>query len=681
MSFHRRVWVSISFVMPLIVSTLPVVAQAERRPLPLAAASQGIVSRAPFEVGSRLLASPQQSEAYVVTRFDDPAVGACNPVDGVSLREAIFFCATASVQPTIVLPAGTYRLNSTIVTSARSFFLIGESPLTTFIEPAAGVRPFDLGLAVALPPTSVTIANLTIRNSTSGAGGNALRVVGGGIFNLDNVRVENNTGSSRGTVRFDVEVNARMTVGISNTTISGNSASAGAGLALTNEQGGGTIALTIADSVLSANSATGNGGNLLVNNTRGATTSVVVSNSTLTGGAAAAGGGIAVIGDATPTTVTVTGTAVTGNTATIGGGIHFDSVAGELLLQDSTVSANSVVNAGSFGGGLFAQSGRQFTIRGTAFADNTALEGVAGAMQFETNVAVVTLVDTIVRNNRAQSVGGIYAFLVDSLTANRLTVTGNSAADTGGGALFAPSNFASLTDSSFTLNSAGVDAGGLYTARTVLRNVAIEDNSAPVAPDCRFDALSGESSSLGGVFITDMSGCTGSFTPAEGDLLDNLVANGGFESGRATPAFPAAWNFAKLSGDRRACNSPTVTLTPYGNCLLRFRGGTGEAATLTQQIDLTGLSFTAGEKLRLTAFGDGQNDSSDLRIRVLVSYADQPSEQASLGFTGNHAGLTRASQDITLASANVTGISVQITHLSPDGRFLLDRVYLTRAAQ
>lgn len=680
MSFHRWSLILISVVLLLVVGALPVTAQPDLVPLPAAATSQGIVQRAPFEVAAHLLPpATRLAQAYTVTRFDDPAVGECNANDGMSLREAIFHCATVTVQPTIYLPAGTYTLSSSITTSARSFFLIGESPLNTFIEPAAGVRAFDLGLAVALPPTTVTIANVTIQNSTSGASGNALRVVGGGIINLDNLRVRNNTGSVRGTVRFDVETNARMTVGISNMTVTNNTASAGAGIAITNELGSGTITASITDSAITNNTATGIGGNLLVNNTSGALTSVVINNSTLSGGGAGSGGGIGVSGDATPTTVTLNGTTISGNTATTsGGGIYFDSVAGELLLQNSTVSANSVTNNSSTGGGLYAQSGRQFTFRGTLFVSNTAVNGIAGAMQFNTNVAAVTLDDTVVRDNSAQSVGGLYAFLVDSLTANRLTVTGNTASTEVGGALFAASNTVSLTDSSFTLNSAGVEIGGLFTARAVLHNVAIEDNSAPVAPDCQFNALSGESYSLGEVFITDTSGCTGNFTPAESDLLGNLVANGGFEFQGTAPKFPAGWNVAKLTGDRRFCNSLTVTLTPYGNCLMRFSGSAGEAATLTQNIDLTGLTFTAGEELRLTAFGDGANANSRLRIRVTVRYADQPNNQVSLLFTGNHTGLTRASQVITLSSASVTSITVRITHLSPGGRFLLERVYLTR---
>lgn len=674
MSFHRWSLILISVVLLLVVGALPVTAQSDLLPLPAAATSQGIVQRAPFEVAAHLRPATRLAQAYTVTRFDDPAVGECNANDGMSLREAIFHCATVTVQPTIYLPAGTYTLSSSITTSARSFFLIGESPLNTFIEPAAGVRAFDLGLAVALPPTTVTIANVTIQNSTSGASGNALRVVGGGIINFDNLRVRNNTGSVRGTVRFDVETNARMTVGISNMTVTNNTASAGAGIAITNELGSGTITASITDSAITNNSATGGGGGLLVNSTGGLFTSLTLNNTTLSGNSATGGGGIAIINDATPTNTVILSASITGNTATASGaGILFDSVAGDLLIENTTISGSTATNNG---GGLAAEAGRQITFRNATLASNTASTG--GAAYFSTNVAAVSLDDTVVRNNSAQSVGGLYAFLVDSLTANRLTVTGNTASIEVGGALFAASNTVSLTDSSFTRNSAGVETGGLYTARTVLHNVAIEDNSAPVAPDCRFNALSGESYSLGGVFITDTSDCTGNFTPAEGDLLGNLVANGGFEFQGTAPNLPAGWNVAKLTGDRRFCNSLTVTLTPYGNCLMRFSGSAGEAATLTQNIDLTGLTFTAGEELRLTAFGDGANANSRLRIRVTVRYADQPNNQVSLLFTGNHTGLTRASQVITLSSASVTHITVRLTHLSPGGRFLLDRVYLTQ---
>lgn len=679
MSSYRRLLTVFSAVLSLcLVLTAPAAAQSEPLPLPYSGAEPGIVQRAPFEVPAHLLPATRLTQAYTVTRFDDPAVGACQPeTDGLTLREAIFHCANAGTQPTIFLPAGTYTVNTTITTSARSFFLIGESPLNTFIQPVAGVRPFDLGLATALPPTTVTIANVTIQNSTSGASGNALRVVGGGVINLDNVRVQNNTGSVRGTVRFDVEVNARMTVGISNSTITGNTASAGAGVAFTNELGSGTMVASITDSAINNNTSTGGGGGVLVNNTSGAFTSLVMNNTSLSGNSASLGGGLNVTGTATPTSVTLLSSTLSGNNATNnGGGIYFEGAAvSDLLIENTTISVNSAANTG---GGLFGSSARQITFRGATLASNTVSTGTAGGAYFDTNVAAVVLDDTVVIGNSANNVGGLYAFLVDSVTANRLTVTSNGAAVEVGGALFAPSNYASITDSSFTLNSAGTETGGLYTGRTTLRNVAIEDNSAPIAPDCRFDAIGDGSFSLGGVFITDTSGCTGNFTPADGDLIDNLVNNGGFEFQAATPALPAGWNVANLTGDRRSCNYLTVTFTPYGNCLMRFKGGAGESATLTQNIDLTGLTFSADEELRLTAFGDGANANSFLRIRIIARYSDQPRNQSTVVFSGNQTGLTRASQVITLSSANVTRLTVQITHLSPGAKFFLDRVYLTR---
>lgn len=674
----KRVF-SVVFIAALFAITLiPVSAQSELLPMPYSGATPGIIQRAPFEVPAHLIPTGRSSLALTVTQFDDPPVGSCNIGDGMSLREAIFQCATASVQPTIYLPAGTYTLNSPIITSARSFVLIGESPLNTFIQPAAGIRPFDLGLAVALPPTTVTFANLTIQNSTSGASGNGLRVVGGGIFNLDNVRVQNNTGSVRGTVRFDVELNARMTVNINNMTITGNTASAGAGIAITNELNNGTITVAITNSDISNNNASGNGGGILVNSTSGLFTSLTLSNTLINNNSAANGGGIAVLNDTTtPTIVNLFSTNITENTATTsGGGLRFESERGELLIENSTIDSNTTTTGN--GGGLLAESGRQFTFKRAIFSNNTALSGTGGAMQFNTNVAAVTLDDTIVRDNSADSAGGIYTFLVDSVTANRLTVTGNSATVEVGGALFAPSNYVSLNDSAFTLNTAGTTTGGLYTGRAVLRNVSIEDNSAPIAPDCKFDALSGDSYSLGGVFITDMSGCAGNFTPASGDLTNNLLVNGGFEFAGATAKIPANWTSSKLTGDNRVCNSVTTTLTPYGNCLMQFKGGTGEAATLKQDIDLTDLTFTVGEELRLTAFGDGANAKSRLRIKVIATYNDQPKNQSAILFTGNHAGLTRATQLITLSSGNLSKLTVQITHLSTGGKFLLDRVYLTR---
>jgi len=661
-----------------IAFAIPLSAQDAPLPLPYDGLSVGIINRAPFEIPPDLLPQTRLPFSVTVTTFADPAVGACNASDGMSLREALVNCSSPTVQPVIYLPTGTYILTSTIVVSGNSFTVIGQSPLNTFIEGSpTNIRYFDIGLTGA---NIVTFANLTLRNSTSTLSGNALRVTGNGTARLDNIRVTGNTGSTRGAVRLDVETNATLSVNITNSTFSGNTASTGGAVALTNELIDGVGILTISNSLFDGNNATSNGGGLLVNSLSGASTSVTLNRTVFSGTTSAVlGGGLAMTGNGDPAALTIIDSTFDNNTASgTGGGLFFNNNGGEISILDSTFTDNTFVTSGS-GAGLMVNTAFHVSIDDSLFDNNDAKTGVGGAMYFDGNVGQISLTNTIVSNNKASNVGGIYAFLVDSITANGLIVTGNSAATEVGGALFAASNFVSLTDSSFTLNTAIDELGGLSTSRATLVNVRIEDNSAPIRPDCIFFALSGTSTSLGGVSITDMTGCDdGTLIPAAGDQLGNLLVNGGFEFAGATAGKPSGWTLKTITGDKRACNTAIKTLTPYGKCLMQFTGSATEKATLSQIVDLTGLTFVAAEELRLYAMGDGSSSASKLKITVTATYSDQPANKAILNFTGNQTGLTGQSQILTLTSAAVTKITVQIQHTSKSGKFLLDRVYLTR---
>jgi hypothetical protein len=635
-------------VTALLILGLPAVAQDAPLPVPYTGATPGIISRAPFEVPSDLLPQTRAPISLTVTMFNDPAVGACDTNNGVSLREALVNCSGPAIQPVVYLPPGTYVLSSSLVVSDRSFTVIGHSPLTTFIEASpANIRLFDIGL---LGTHTATFANLTVRNSTGGSSGNAMRFAGSGSVRLENMRITGNTGTVRGTLRFDVETSSTLSVSITNSEISGNTGGAGAGIAFTNELGSGIGALNIANSLISDNTAANSGGGLLVTSIGAITTQVTIFNST-----------------------------IQGNSGLNGGGISVEAAGANLVIQDSSINGNTLSGVVSgTGAGLEVAAVQQVLIDGSVFDGNDAGVGTAGAMYFTTNVGSITLTDTTVSNNSANAVGGIYVFLADSLTASGLIVTGNSATVEAGGALFAVSNFASLMDSSFTRNTAGTELGGLGISRATLLNVKIEDNTAPSKPDCNFSVLSGSVTSLGGVGITDMTGCTGTFTAAPGDQIDNLLFNGGFEFAGASNAVPAGWTLKKITGDKRACSTPTKTISSYGKCAMQFKGGAGEAATITQSADLTGLTFTALEELRLYAMGDGSTATSKLKITLTASYSDQPANKAAITFSGNASALTAQSQILTLSSANVTKLSVKIVHTSPSGKFLLDRVYLTR---
>jgi hypothetical protein len=184
--------------------------------------------------------------------------------------------------------------------------------------------------------------------------------------------------------------------------------------------------------------------------------------------------------------------------------------------------------------------------------------------------------------------------------------------------------------------------------------------------------------SLGGVGITDMTGCIGTFIAAPGDQIDNLLVNGGFEFAGASNGVPAGWQLKNITGDKRACNKPTKTFSPYGNCAFQYKGAAGEAAMISQNVDLTGLTFAALEELRLYAMADGNKPGSKLKITLIASYGDQPPNKAAITFSGNAPALTAQSQILTLSSASVTKLSVKVKHTSTSGKFILDRVYLTR---
>ena len=223
----RRLFLSLALLALVILAALPAAAQGGVLPPPLP--QRGLVQRAPFEIPSHLIPQGREPIVLTVTTTADPAVGICDPNNGVSLREAIVNCANGSTQPVIYLPSGTYTLASSIVSLSNAFTLIGQDPLTTFIQGSpASTRYFDISLSGA---NTVTIANVTLRNSTSGLSGNALRIGGNGTVNLDNVRVTGNTGSVRGSVRFDVETSSTLSVARNNSVFSANPASAGSELA------------------------------------------------------------------------------------------------------------------------------------------------------------------------------------------------------------------------------------------------------------------------------------------------------------------------------------------------------------------------------------------------------------------------------------------------------------------
>ncbi len=190
-------------------------------------------------------------------------------------------------------------------------------------------------------------------------------------------------------------------------------------------------------------------------------------------------------------TVAISGAGLNANTVTqnnIGYG-YGGAIAnrGALTLIDSQIT----VNKGRFGGGLFVGIGPSALadVRRTIFSQNEASEfggGLCTGNAPSNTGAIVTVTDSVFRNNTAVvSGGGMYRFKA------RLTISNSSFTDnqaTGivgiGGGLFSGSSFPDLTpvnatSVTFSGNKAGSgQGGGIYTSgNSTLKNLTIKDNT------------------------------------------------------------------------------------------------------------------------------------------------------------------------------------------------------------
>jgi predicted outer membrane repeat protein len=160
------------------------------------------------------------------------------------------------------------------------------------------------------------------------------------------VAVVSNVGTDGGGI-YNVATNRLTTVTITNSTISGNSAT-GRGGGIFTQGLGGDATLTVSNSTISGNSAAGNGGGIssgAFGLEHGASSTVVVSNSTLSGNLTASDGGAIynAAGRYGEASLLVNSCTISGNWATgDGGGIYINNNLGFTGLE----LGGTILNAG-----------------------------------------------------------------------------------------------------------------------------------------------------------------------------------------------------------------------------------------------------------------------------------------------------------------------------------------------
>ena len=255
---------------------------------------------------------------------------------------------------------------------------------------------------------------------------------------------------------------------------------------------------------------------------------------TLTNGSNQRGGGVAIDFGAQ---VEMIGVHIIGNTAELqGGGIDLrESGNSYLYLAESVIAENTVTHyIGTAGGGM-------------RILENATAE----------------LVDVVIRDNDVvQNGGGIWA--ETGFSAQRLTLSGNTAGDMGGG-LYATGGFGYITDLVLSGNESGNSGGGMYLnngAYYTLEGATVTDNVAGGSGGGVYSVNSSPVYALNATFAGNTADSSGGALHMNGSaaLLDTAILAGNsagtdgggmYVSGSSTPTLShvtLVGNHAGLNG-------------------------------------------------------------------------------------------------------------------------------------
>ena len=302
------------------------------------------------------------------------------------------------------------------------------------------------------------------------------------------------SGNNSSRVFYLYNSDALIDVSISGLTITGGSASIGAGIVDFDEN------LTLDHVAVTGNQASGNGGGLWVT---GGEYSLTIRDSAISGNTANnQGGGVYLYDSGGP--ILIQRTTISNNRATIGsgGGIYLYGPDDDVTIEDSTISGNT---AGTAGGGiyLYDTDGGTVTLRGTTISGNDASYG--GGLLAKSMEEPVVIQSSTISGNRATagSGGGIYLYsFYNSFTIEHSTIAGNSATGSGGGI--------------------STQTGPVTIDHTIVAdNTAGKDNDLATVDDGSFDLTFSLVESPGTANINDNGGNVLNQDPQLGPLQNN----------------------------------------------------------------------------------------------------------------------------------------------------------------
>ena len=451
---------------------------------------------------------------------------------GCTFRNAVKAINAASTAGTNCAQGGNFRDNDTIVFSSFITTITLEGGQDPFTNEGRGQILIQDNSGNS-EPVNLSINpggnRVTIRRNSFSADNFRIFQINDSTVSFDNVSIKNGVLSATNGTGGGIFAN-NASVALSNSEVSGNSASLLGGgiyntyngsLSLTNSTvshntssnsgggifNGGSISLTTSKVSDNTSSALGGG----INNAFGGT--ITVTDSEVSGNSASLGGGLS----NSLSTVTLTNSRVSGNWAGGGGGVYNSGAT--TTLNNSTVSDNSA----SLGGGFFNTSGSTTTLTNSTVSDNEVNLYPGGGF-FNTSSSI-TLINSAVTGNSSSgdlaAGGGIDNNATSALTVTNSTISGNSAEGFGGGV--SNRGKATFVNSTISDNSAngggGIESIGVDSDTTITNSMVI-GNSASNEAEIRYS--SGTITASNSVFGRSSSNFDPTVNPSDNNIVVDL---------------------------------------------------------------------------------------------------------------------------------------------------------------
>jgi predicted outer membrane repeat protein len=360
---------------------------------------------------------------------------------------------------------GMYNYSSS--PSVINVTFIGNAASGTFCGSCGGGGMFNMG-------SSPTLTNVTFDSNSAPRGGGLLNFNGNSPEYdsnpiLTNVIFNNNSASGSGGGMDNAGGDPTLT----NVTFSDNSSATSCGGGMYNSVGDNPILTNV---TFSGNSSARSGGGLYSEGGAPMLTDVTFSDNS-----AINGGGMASYSSSSPIlkNVTFSNNSASGNDGSWfggGGGGMYNYSGSSPTLTDVTFSGNSTLN---YGGGMYNRS-NNLTLTNVTFSTNAAFAG--GGMLNWSSSPMVTNVTLI--SNTAEYGGGMSNYMSSNPTLTNVTFTGNSATYNGGGMDNEASSSPLIRNAIFWGNTAPTDPQ-IYnnSSASVINNSIIQDG-CPVGSTC-----------------------------------------------------------------------------------------------------------------------------------------------------------------------------------------------------